>query len=121
MAIKVAFPPEAWLFSAPGGPTAAIGCFIRGNVAVRRNPDLNGVEIAFDGNPGIEVTTRVKYQGFRWNRHEKLWWAKYSDSKWAYALGLVGKEMGASGSIDALTEDQDRHGMEFCPTEREAC
>lgn len=104
----------------PRTPTAAPDSFNRGNVTVRRNPELGGVEILFtDGNPGIEVTTRVKYQGFRWNRHTKLWWAKYTDAKWAYALGLVGQEMGAVGT-DALTEEQDRQGMEFCPSEREA-
>lgn len=115
---KTAFYPDGTPEAAPGTPTAAPGSFTNGSVTVRRNWDLNGVEILFtDGNPGIEVTTRVKYQGFRWNHHEKLWWAKYTDSKWAYALSLVGKEMVGT---DALTEQQDRQSMEFCPSEREA-
>ncbi len=59
-----------------------------GGVTVRRNPELNGIEILFSAKPEREVIDRLKAHGFRWSPKNKLWYAKQSDSRISFAESL---------------------------------
>jgi len=101
---------------APQTPTPAQEPRSASGVTVRINTDLNGVEVLFNEKPAQAVIDPLKAHSFRWNRREKLWYAKQSPSRIDFANSLAGVKEPTSGS-DMLTEEQDRQGMEFCPSE----
>jgi hypothetical protein len=70
-----------------------------GPVQVSRNEEKQGIEIKFDNKPGPDTLEALKQHGFRWSRFQGLWWAKYRDSRWAFALSLQG-----DNSPDGLPE-----------------
>ena len=91
-------------------------------VTVSLNPERSGVEIRFSVKPERETIDRLKGYGFRWSPRGKLWYAKQSDTRIRFAYALAGTEPkggSESGGVDPLTEQQDREGMAFCPTENE--
>jgi len=89
-----------------------------GNVTVRMNRELNGVEILFRAKPDQETIVGLKSHGFRWSPKGKLWYAKQNDSRIMFAHSLQGPEQ-AEEVTDILTDEQDREGAEFYPTEQE--
>ena len=59
-------------------------------VMVRHNTEQGGVEIIFPSKPNAETLTNIKAAGFRWSSRSKVWYAKYSEAKWATAHTLAG-------------------------------
>ena len=57
---------------------------------VRKNEELGGVEIAFPTKPEPEILAQIKAHGFRWSSRAKVWYAKYSPSRWIEAHQLAG-------------------------------
>lgn len=65
------------------------------------NEELNGIEVIFDSKPAQAVIENLKNNGFRWHRVKKLWYAKNSAERLAFAENIADekiettKEMGA--------------------------
>lgn len=60
-----------------------------GQVSVRLNAEKNGVEILFAEKPESGVLGSLKSHGFRWSPAGKLWYAKQSPEKIAFANSLA--------------------------------
>jgi ribonucleotide monophosphatase NagD (HAD superfamily) len=98
-------------------PTPAQEPVLASGVTVRMNEALHGVEILFPGKPSPEVIARMKAHGFRWSWKTKLWYAKQVPSRIDFANSLTVTVKEPTSGSDMLTEEQDRQGMEFCPSE----
>ncbi len=61
------------------------------DVTVSRNESLNGIEISFDKKPDQSVIDQIKAHKFRWSRKKKIWYAKHTDSRMAFANRLKGE------------------------------
>lgn len=55
---------------------------------VTLNPDKNGVEVRFPNKPAPEVISSLKSHGFRWSPTGKLWYAKQTAERIAFAQSL---------------------------------
>lgn len=58
------------------------------NPVLTVNTALNGLEIAFPGRPDRDTLDRLKAHGFRWHNQKKLWYAKSTPARKAFA-GLI--------------------------------
>jgi hypothetical protein len=56
---------------------------------VRKNEEKNGVEVVFQDKPAPEILEQLKTNGFRWSRFAKLWYCRYSEEKYNFALNLI--------------------------------
>lgn len=56
------------------------------------NQDRNGIELRFDDKPSDEIRTEIKRNGFRWSGRQKLWYARFTDARWQFALKICGIE-----------------------------
>lgn len=59
-----------------------------GEVTIILNDALSGIEIVFKTKPGADVIAKIKGHGFRWHKVKKLWYAKQSSSRIAFANSL---------------------------------
>lgn len=50
--------------------------------------DLNGIELSFTNKPKQETIDAIKAQGFRWHRTKKVWYAKQTADRIAFAETL---------------------------------
>lgn len=64
-------------------------------VTVRMNDERCGVEVLFSAKPERSIIDDLKRHGFRWSPKQKLWYAKQSDSRIAFAKSLQGQEVAA--------------------------
>ncbi len=55
-----------------GGPVA--------EMTIRKNVEMNGIEIVFPAKPERDVIDTIKGYGFRWSQRQGLWWKRYSES-----------------------------------------
>lgn len=55
---------------------------------IRINNEKNGIEIRFDCKPAASVIEGLKANGFRWSGKQKMWYAKQSDERMAFANSL---------------------------------
>lgn len=62
------------------------------------NNDLNGIEIKFESKPNAATLEALKNAGFRWHNVKKVWYAKQTPARVAFAQSL--------GSIEAQPETQ---------------
>ena len=53
------------------------------------NDDKNGVEIYFSGKPSEEVRDNLKFNGFKWSRFNKCWYATQSEKTINFANSLL--------------------------------
>jgi hypothetical protein len=60
------------------------------DAAVRHNEALNGVEVTFGAKPAEEVREALKGRGFRWSGRQRLWYARYTPERLAWAQQLAG-------------------------------
>ena len=60
---------------------------------INLNQELNGIELLFDEKPSAETIASVKNNGFRWSPKNKLWYAKNTADRLAFAQSL--------GNVDA--------------------
>ena len=54
------------------------------------NKEYHGLELKFSEKPSAGVLDQVKKQGFRWHPSKKLWFAKNTPDRQAFAQGLCG-------------------------------
>ncbi len=91
----VHFAPAAWEGDTPPWPeeaeAVAAGSPPEGGAAttVRRNEALNGVEVTFGSKPSEEVRAALKERGFRWSVRQRLWYARYTPERLAWAQQLA--------------------------------
>jgi len=52
------------------------------------NNEKNGIEIRFDSKPSSEVLAQMKELGFRWSGKQKMWYAKQTEERMAFARSL---------------------------------
>lgn len=57
------------------------------------NPELNGIEITFEGKPGDDVRAELKNNGFRWHKAKKLWYAKQTAERLAIVERIADGEV----------------------------
>ncbi|HNT73475.1 MAG TPA: hypothetical protein PKH77_00510 [Anaerolineae bacterium] len=58
-------------------------------IIVAHNQEMDGVEIRFSAKPAPDVLARLKAHGFRWSVRQHLWYARFSDSRWAVAQAMT--------------------------------
>lgn len=61
-------------------------------IVVTRNREQNGIEIRFSRKPSEAVRAALKAHGFRWSGRQSLWYARYSEPTWAFALSLTASQ-----------------------------
>lgn len=61
-------------------------------ISVAVNEARNGIEITFDEKPDEAVRAQMKANGFRWSRHQGLWYARNSAERLKFAESLAGTE-----------------------------
>lgn len=54
------------------------------------NTEFNGIEITFADRPNVQTRAELKAHGFRWHSVKKLWYAKQSPDRLAFAQTLTG-------------------------------
>lgn len=54
------------------------------------NTEFNGIEITFADRPNVQTRAELKAHGFRWHSVKKLWYAKQSPNRLAFAQTLTG-------------------------------
>lgn len=60
------------------------------NATFSLNPEFSGIEITFLDKPAPSVLDSLKNLGFRWHRVKKLWYAKESAERLAFASSIAG-------------------------------
>lgn len=75
--------------------------------------DLNGIELSFTSKPKQETLDAIKAQGFRWHRTKKVWYAKQTADRIAFAetLGELGNSK-TTGSVKPNFEGINLEGLE---------
>ncbi len=63
--------------------------------AIQFNPDRQGIELAFHGKPAVEIREAMKDAGFRWHGKTKVWYAKDTPARRAFAEGIVAQAKAA--------------------------
>ncbi|MCX6165188.1 MAG: hypothetical protein NTU73_10090 [Ignavibacteriae bacterium] len=58
------------------------------DITVRKNESKGGVEVIFKAKPDETIIEKLKSNGFRWSRAQRLWWARYTDTKYEFACQL---------------------------------
>lgn len=56
--------------------------------SVTMNHEKNGIEIRFGGKPDASILENLKSNGFRWSGKQKIWYAKQTDERIAFAGNL---------------------------------
>lgn len=57
------------------------------------NNEKQGIELRFAGKPDSSTITSLKDNGFRWSPKQKMWYAKQSEDRLAFAATLDGIEI----------------------------
>lgn len=63
------------------------------NATMTMNNAKQGIEIRFDGKPDGSIIGSLKDNGFRWSPKQKMWYAKQSEDRLAFAATLDGIEI----------------------------
>ena len=63
------------------------------NATMTMNQEKMGIEIRFDGKPAAAIIGSLKDNGFRWSPKQKMWYAKQSEDRLAFAATLDGIEI----------------------------
>ena len=86
------------------------------NVSVSLNNEKNGIEIKFDGKPGVDIIESLKSNGFRWSGKQKMWFAKQTDERILFANSLNGGVI-TSCAVKNKTKEQSYDLWEMTRTE----
>jgi hypothetical protein len=76
----------------PGIQGAAAESAEVGEVTIRRNEELNGIEVVFPTKPDAAVLKALKALGFRWSRPQGLWYGRYSETLMKQVESLLGQD-----------------------------
>ena len=60
---------------------------------VTTNTEHNGIELVFGNKPTRATLDELKKHGFRWHGQKKLWYAKNTPERFAFASSLCGKDL----------------------------
>ena len=71
---------------------------------ITMNNEKNGIEIRFDGKPESSIIAELKEYGFRWSVKQKMWYAKQSVERIAFAEGLGEISLTASNKQEQNAE-----------------
>lgn len=63
------------------------------NATMTMNNAKQGIEIRFNGKPDSSIIGSLKDNGFRWSPKQKMWYAKQSEDRLAFATTLDGIEI----------------------------
>lgn len=55
-------------------------------VMVTRNAEKDGIEIRFPSKPDSSVINSLKDKGFRWSPFNSVWWKRFNDADYAWAM-----------------------------------
>ena len=69
------------------------------------NPELNGVELYFDGKPVKQIITDLKANGFRFSSFKTCWYAKQNAKTLKFAQELTGINNDAEQQIPSEVEE----------------
>ena len=69
------------------------------------NPELNGVELYFDGKPVKQIITDLKANGFRFSSFKTCWYAKQNTKTLKFAQELTGINNDAEQKIPSEVEE----------------
>lgn len=94
----------------PGTVPADLPASTGGNVTVRLNAEHQGVEVRFSEKPDYNTLADMKSHGFRWSKFQKLWYAKQTPERVAYAYGLAGQSAPEQART-TTTSEPDRFDM----------
>ena len=74
---------------------------------INLNQELNGIELLFDEKPNTDIIASVKANGFRWSPKNKLWYAKNTADRLAFAQTLTtsAPTASAASSIEVINLD----------------
>lgn len=61
-------------------------------LGITLNNEKNGIEIRFENKPSSDVLESLREYGFRWSGKQKMWYAKQTDERIAFANCLSEKE-----------------------------
>ena len=67
------------------------------------NKKLNGIEVVFESKPAQAVIDSLKANGFRWHKVKKLWYAKNTAKRLAFAESIVGKKTETTEKIKKVS------------------
>ena len=67
------------------------------------NKKLNGIEVVFESKPAQAVIDSLKSNGFRWHKVKKLWYAKNTAKRLAFAESIVGKKTETTEKIKKVS------------------
>ena len=83
---------------------------------IKKNVELNGIEVYFQDKPEAEAIDLLKENHFRWHRAKKCWYAKSNEETEAAAEKVTsGTELTtgiATGCVDAPTFNYSGYGFE---------
>ena len=84
-------------------------------IEIKLNEEKNGIEIYFTSKPSEEVRTALKYNGFRWSKYNKCWYAKQSEKALNFANSLipVKEETEEAPEVVADVEEIIKHEIEY--------
>ena len=77
------------------------------NTIMTLNQEKMGIEIRFDGKPAAAIISSLKDNGFRWSPKQKMWYAKQSEDRLAFAVTLDGIEIEEIHDQPAATAQPD--------------
>jgi len=59
---------------------------VSSGVQVSKNDEKCGIEIRFPEKPSADVINSLKDKGFRWSPFNSVWWKKFNDADYAWAM-----------------------------------
>jgi ddrB-like ParB superfamily domain len=71
--------------------------------AVTRNAKQNGVEIRFPKQPAPDKIETLKRKGFRWSSFNKVWYAKYNEALYKWAIEFCNETAQTDNPADMTT------------------
>lgn len=60
---------------------------------ITTNAEKNGIEIRFDSKPSAETMAGLKENGFRWSGKQKMWYARQTAERIAFAESIRGTDV----------------------------
>lgn len=65
---------------------------VSNDVQVSKNEEKGGIEIVFPEKPTDDILASLHDRNFRWSRFNNLWWKKYNDADYRWAVETFVKE-----------------------------
>src|SRR3712207_3780390 len=71
------------------------------DVTVSFNESKNGIELRFTSKPSQEILSQIKFNGFRWSKFQKIWYAKDTNERRLFLqqIGFLNSNATANNTI----------------------